>query len=95
MRQQDVAGRRNQRSEGIRHDAGGRVRSRTRDEVRSDVSDYIEAFYNRKRRHKHIGGVSPVELKRAVASKKVSTEVWGFQLANHERQDFIIEIAGK
>jgi len=34
---------------------------RSRDEARSDVFDYIEAFYNRKRCHKHLGGVSPVE----------------------------------
>jgi putative transposase len=32
---------------------------RTRDEARSDVFDYIEVFYNRTRRHSHIGGVSP------------------------------------
>jgi putative transposase len=25
----------------------------------ADVSDYIEAFYNRRRRHSHLGGVSP------------------------------------
>jgi putative transposase len=25
----------------------------------ADVSDYIESFYNRTRRHTHVGGVSP------------------------------------
>ena len=32
---------------------------KTRDLARADVFDYIEAFYNRTRRHSHIGGVSP------------------------------------
>jgi putative transposase len=32
---------------------------RTRDLARADVFDYIELFYNPKRRHTHAGGVSP------------------------------------
>jgi len=32
---------------------------RNRDVATADVSDYIESFYNRERRHQHIGGVSP------------------------------------
>ena len=32
---------------------------KTRDEARADVFDYIEMFYNPKRRHSHVGGVSP------------------------------------
>ena len=32
---------------------------KTRDLARSDVFDYIEMFYNRTRRHSHLGGVSP------------------------------------
>ncbi len=32
---------------------------RTRDLARADVFDYIEVFYNRQRRHSHLGGVSP------------------------------------
>ena len=39
---------------------------RTREEARSDVFDYIEAFYNRKRRHKHLGEVSPVEYEKGL-----------------------------
>ena len=31
----------------------------TRKEARKDLFDYIEMFYNPKRRHSHIGGVSP------------------------------------
>ena len=37
---------------------------RTRDEARADVFDYIEMFYNPKRRHGSNGGVSPVEFER-------------------------------
>lgn len=32
---------------------------KTRDLARADIFDYIESFYNRIRRHQHIGGVSP------------------------------------
>ena len=35
---------------------------RTRDEARADVFDYIERFYNPKRRHSTIGYLSPVEF---------------------------------
>ncbi len=32
---------------------------KTRDEARADMFDYIEIFYNPRRRHSHVGGVSP------------------------------------
>ena len=32
---------------------------KTRELARADVFDYIEVFYNRQRRHSHLGGVSP------------------------------------
>ncbi len=32
---------------------------KTREMARADVFDYIEVFYNRSRRHSHLGGVSP------------------------------------
>jgi len=35
---------------------------RTRDEAKADVFDYIERFYNPKRRHSTIGYISPVEF---------------------------------
>jgi putative transposase len=35
---------------------------RTRDEARADVFDYIECFYNPKRRHSTIGYMSPVDF---------------------------------
>jgi putative transposase len=44
-----------------------RIRKRiykTRDLARADVFDYIEAFYNRTRRHSHLGGVSPEAFER-------------------------------
>jgi putative transposase len=37
---------------------------RTRDEARADVFDYIERFYNPKRRHSRIGYMSPMEFER-------------------------------
>ena len=35
---------------------------RTRDEAKADVFDYIELFYNPKRRHSTLGYLSPVEF---------------------------------
>lgn len=37
---------------------------RTRDEARADVFDYIERFYNTKRRHSTIGYLSPMDFER-------------------------------
>jgi putative transposase len=37
---------------------------RTRDQAKADVFDYIECFYNVKRRHSTIGYMSPVEFER-------------------------------
>ena len=45
-----------------------RIRKRiykTRDLARADVFVYIEGFYNRVRRHSHLGGVSPEAFERA------------------------------
>ncbi len=39
-----------------------RRKYRTRDDARADVFDYIERFYNRKRRHGTIGNISPVQF---------------------------------
>lgn len=47
-----------------------RIRKRvykTRDLARADIFDYIEAFYNRNRRHSHLGGISPEAFERAAA----------------------------
>jgi transposase InsO family protein len=37
----------------------------TRDMARADIFDYIEVFYNRARRHSHLGGVSPEAFEKA------------------------------
>jgi len=40
----------------------------TREIAKADVFDYIEGFYNRRRRHSHIGDVSPEAFERASAA---------------------------
>jgi transposase InsO family protein len=42
-------------------------RYRSREEARSDVFYYIEAFYNRRRRHSALGYLSPVDFERLYA----------------------------
>jgi putative transposase len=47
-----------------------RIRKRifkTRDLARADIFDYIEAFYNRTRRHSHLCGVIPETFESAAA----------------------------
>jgi putative transposase len=39
-----------------------RKRYATRDEMRADVFDYIERFYNPRRRHSTLGQISPIEF---------------------------------
>jgi len=41
-----------------------RSKYRPRDEARPDVFDYIERFYNRKRRHGYVGNISPVPFEK-------------------------------
>ena len=38
---------------------------RTRELARADIFDYIEVFYNRKRRHSHLGGINPEQFEQA------------------------------
>ena len=40
---------------------------KTRDEARREIFEYIEIFNNRKRRHKHIGNVSPVDFENKIS----------------------------
>jgi len=50
-----------------------RIRGKTyssREEARQDVFDYIEVFYNRKRRHTYLVGVSPVEFEAAASNRQ-------------------------
>jgi putative transposase len=46
----------------LKRERVNRTRYRTRDEARADVFDYIEVFYNRKRRHGYLGNISPVDF---------------------------------
>ena len=48
----------------LKRERVNRVRYRTRDEARADLFDYIECFYNRKRRHGYLGSISPVAFER-------------------------------
>jgi putative transposase len=40
---------------------------RTRDQARADVFDYIERFYNPRRRHSTLGYVSPMDFEKRAA----------------------------
>ena len=40
-------------------------RYRNRELALNDIADYIETFYNRARRHSHLGGVSPEQFEAA------------------------------
>jgi len=46
----------------LKREQVNRVRYRTREEARADVFEYIEVFYNRKRRHDYLGNISPAEF---------------------------------
>jgi transposase InsO family protein len=42
----------------------------TRDAARKDIVDYIEIFYNSKRRHSYLGYMSPKEFEKKWLLKK-------------------------
>jgi putative transposase len=44
---------------------------RTRNEAKADVFDYIERFYNSKRRHSTIGYLSPMEFERQAGYERM------------------------
>ena len=46
----------------LKRECVNRTRFRTRDEARATVFEYIECFYNRKRRHGYLGNISPEEF---------------------------------
>ena len=52
----------------IKTERTARKVSRTRDQARADVFDYIERFYNPQRRHSTIGYISPMEFERIAAA---------------------------
>ena len=63
---------------------------RTRDEAKAGVFDYIERFYNAKRRHSTIGYLSPMEFeRRARFANRVSSKPGAgqFGLAGRESQN--------
>jgi putative transposase len=46
----------------LKTERAARKTYRTRDEAKTDVFDYIERFYNPKRRHSTLGYLSPMEF---------------------------------
>ena len=46
-----------------------------KDELRTEVFDYIEVFYNRQRRHSSLGQLSPLEFEhgRVIEEDQIST----------------------
>ena len=45
---------------------------KTRDDAKKDIIDYIEMFYNSRRRHSYLGNVSPREYEDAYHQRKVA-----------------------
>ena len=45
-----------------------RTNYQTRAEAKADVFDYIERFYNPRRRHSTLGYLSPVDYEKAIGS---------------------------
>jgi transposase InsO family protein len=52
----------------LKEERVNRTRYRTRDEARADVFDYIERFYNPRRRHSTLGQVSPDQFEKTRAT---------------------------
>jgi transposase InsO family protein len=48
----------------LKRERVNRVRYRTREQARADLFEYIEVFYNRKRRHGYLGNISPDDFER-------------------------------
>jgi putative transposase len=46
----------------LKRELAYRTKWRTRAEAKSEVFEYIEVFYNRKRRHSALGYLSPVDF---------------------------------
>ena len=42
---------------------------RSRTEAKASIFEYIEVFYNRQRRHSHIGQMAPLAFEKAAASR--------------------------
>jgi len=51
-----------------------------KNEAKTDIFDFIETFYNPKKRHSHTGGVSPDNFKRRILRiYRLSSESWEVQ----------------
>jgi putative transposase len=48
----------------LKRERVNQTRYLTRDEAKRDVFEYIECFYNRKRRHGYLGNISPDAFER-------------------------------
>jgi len=48
----------------LKRERVNRSRYQTREEARADIFDYIECFYNRKRRHSYLGYISPADYEK-------------------------------
>jgi putative transposase len=48
------------------------TRFKTREEAKRALFEYMEVFYNRKRRHSSLGYISPVEFERVATTKRLA-----------------------
>ena len=62
----------------------------TREDARLDIVDYIEMFYNSKRRHSYLGYLSPKEFEKVMAIKKAAQEKCPF-LLDHVSFNFSVK----
>ena len=53
----------------LKRERVNRTRYLTRDDAKADVFDYIERFYNRKRRHGRLGNISPADFEERTRSQ--------------------------
>ncbi len=53
----------------LKRERVNRRRYQTRQEARTDLCDYIERFYNRKRRHGSAGRMSPLDYEESVLNQ--------------------------
>ena len=66
---------------------------RTRNEAKVDVFDYIECFYNPKRRHSTIGYLSPVEFEKQMKLlRMLSTEPGAGQASDRAMERLLEDI---
>lgn len=57
---------------------------RSREEARADVFDYIEVFYNRVRRHSHLGHMSPHHVEQAAPTPASRVSTKSGKVQNHK-----------